>query len=132
VSLGARAWRSAACRADASASNSSNWSSRGEDLVVPLHVVEQGCGDAPRGRGHEAGCPEPGVERRGLAEAELAKDGALQAGSERGCGGEPETGAHGHPEDADVHVVGEPQTRERGDGFQPMSFDMYWPDTILG
>jgi hypothetical protein len=60
------------------------------------------------------------VERRGLAQAEFAQDGALQARPERGCGREPESGAHRHPEDADVRVVGEPQVRERGDGFQPV------------
>ena len=65
-----------------------------------------------RSRRHEAGRPEPGVEWRGLAKAEFAQYGALQARSERGCGGEPE--------DADVRVVGEPEVRERGDGFQQL------------
>jgi len=73
-----------------------------------------------RSRRHEAGRPEPGVEWRGLAKAEFAHYGALQARSERGCGGEPESRAHRHPEDADVRVVGEPEVRERGDGFQQL------------
>jgi len=47
------------------------------------------------------------VERRGLAEAELAEDGALKARPERGCGRQSEPGAHRHPEDGDVRVVRE-------------------------
>lgn len=73
-----------------------------------------------RGRRDEAGCPKPGVERCGLAKAEFSQHGALQARSERGCGREPESRAHRHPEDTDMRIVGEPQVGKRGDDFQPV------------
>lgn len=48
------------------------------------------------------------MERPGLADSELAEDGAPEARPECGRDGQPEPGAHRHPENAYVRVFREP------------------------